>query len=174
MTCGSLSVPGQRSRREPQSRCNSTALALLRRVAAEPDFGWEPLVRTVHQQEGIPYWDTASDLALITGWGNPDPPRMQQLCDDLDVDEDRIAQRCFRLGLAQTRVEVVDRVGADENGHLHPIAQISRDKTSGAVWVLAITPTARSCTCPPIPPRARPPPATVSRIAASLRPRRTR
>lgn len=117
----------------------NTALALLRRVAAEPDFDWDPLVRMVHQHEGIPYWDTASDLALITGWGAVDPPRMQQLCDTLGIDEDRIAQRCLKLELARTRVEVVDRFGADEQGALYLNARISTDKTSAAVWVLAVS-----------------------------------
>ncbi|MBC7299934.1 MAG: hypothetical protein H5T78_03150 [Nocardia sp.] len=114
------------------------ALDMLRRVASQPDFEWEPFVRTVHAQEGLPYWDTAADLALITGWGEIDPPRMRQLCEQIGADEDQIASRCILLKLAETRAEVVDRFGADEDGALYLNAMLSRDKVAVAVWVLVL------------------------------------
>lgn len=115
------------------------ALDMLRRLVAEPGFEWEPMVRLVHQQEGLHYWDTDSDAALITAWGAQDPPRMRQLCDQLGVSEERIAMRCMTLDLAGSRVEVVDRFGADSHGALYRNAMMSRDKLSAAVWVLVLT-----------------------------------
>ncbi|WP_378736722.1 hypothetical protein [Nocardia brasiliensis] len=117
----------------------TTALRKLRQMATSPDFDWEDTARTAHALEGIAYWDAAADEQLIHAWAANPPPSMSELVAALGISERDIAKRCLWLELAQTRIEVVDRFGAEPGGVLDKQTRLGQDIASTAVAILVLT-----------------------------------
>ncbi|QIS02703.1 hypothetical protein F5X71_10550 [Nocardia brasiliensis] len=121
------------------SYSSAVALRKLRQMASAPEFDWETLAREAHAFAYKPYWDASTDERLILAWARNPAPTMAALVEEFGVGEQDIARRCIALELAQTRVEVVDHLGAELGGDLAYQARLGRDKANTAVGVLAIT-----------------------------------
>ncbi|MGY2025979.1 hypothetical protein [Nocardia gipuzkoensis] len=115
------------------------ALRKLRQMASAPEFDWETLAREAHTFRNLPYWDASTDERLILAWARNPAPTMAALVEEFGVGEQDIARRCIALELAQTRVEIVDHLGAEPGGDLAYQARLGRDKANTAVGVLVIT-----------------------------------
>ncbi|WP_159850866.1 hypothetical protein, partial [Nocardia sp. CY41] len=118
---------------------SAVALRKLRQMASEPGFDWEPLARDAHAFANKPYWDARTDERLILAWARNPAPSMAELVEEFGVGEQDIARRCIALELAQTRVEIVDHLGAEPRGDLAYQARLGRDKANTAVGVLVLT-----------------------------------
>ncbi|MGQ4601618.1 hypothetical protein [Nocardia sp. R6R-6] len=121
------------------SYSSAVAMRKLRQMASEPGFDWENLARNAHTFANRPYWDASTDERLILAWARNPAPTMAALVEEFGVGEQDIARRCIALELAQTRVEVVDHLGAEPGGDLAYQARLGRDKANTAVGVLVIT-----------------------------------
>ena len=83
-----------------------------------PSYDWECLLSEYERSRGRHLWLPEDDALLRRGWRGQDP--LPVLADWIDVSEHAVVQRLIRLGIAESLVEVVDRLGSRKNG---PVAQ---------------------------------------------------
>ncbi|WP_280470651.1 hypothetical protein [Nocardia farcinica] len=130
--------PASQKRPSAKSRKSGSAMARLRKGLANPAYDWRKRARDAHTREGIPYWDNAADNRLIQAWMEGGIG-MGPLAAALGVEEVHVAQRLVDLGLAGSRHQVVDRLGATGGGALALQAALERDISSAALHLLIVT-----------------------------------
>ncbi|MFD4444698.1 hypothetical protein ACFWPK_33455 [Nocardia sp. NPDC058519] len=121
-------------------------------LALDPHHDWESIARRRHIEQELPYWDDAADELLARAWAETAPrsrwkpgrragagSRMRELENTLDIHEHEIADRLRCKGLASSRLEVVQRLGAAADGYLAAQARLITDRDGATVHVLVVT-----------------------------------
>ncbi len=116
----------------------SEALNRLREyVQTKTNDEWLANVFAWHQSLGTPLWDGGSDERLRTAW-SAGSPTLPALTEELGFREDQVAKRFIHLGLAETTVQLVERLGCTPDGLIAIRARLARDATAARLWVLTM------------------------------------
>ncbi|MFE3195912.1 hypothetical protein ACFXHA_43420 [Nocardia sp. NPDC059240] len=142
---------------DPDPGSTRSAWSRLREeLALDPDYDWEPVVRRHHDAEQLPYWDEAADELLERTWAHAapvvpagrwpwnrakqEPPRhLAQLEEALGIHEFEIFKRLRYKALTTDICEVVERLGAAENGVVAARARILADRHAVTLYMLVVT-----------------------------------
>lgn len=104
----------------------------------DPQWDWLPHVEAHHEARGLPLW-SADDVAEVHQAWKDGQPGLEELADELGVDEERIASRMVRDGLAGSLAEVVQRMGCSAGGALGARARVALYREDTTLWVLMVT-----------------------------------
>ncbi|MGW2410454.1 hypothetical protein ACWCXK_39025 [Streptomyces sp. NPDC001739] len=79
-------------------------------------YDWESVLRSRLLDDGIRYWSAEDDAAFTEAWTARCP--LPELARRFQCGERAVAEQMMRLGLADTLIEVVNRLGAEPGGTL--------------------------------------------------------
>lgn len=112
--------------------------AVREALQAEPQWDWLPNVEAHHEARGLPLW-SSDDVGEIRSAWESSSPSLPELADELGVDEERIAARLVRDGLAGSLADVVGRMGCTPGGALEARVRVAQYREDTTLWVLTVT-----------------------------------
>ncbi|MQA10756.1 MAG: hypothetical protein GEU98_19825 [Pseudonocardiaceae bacterium] len=109
---------------------------LRERLAAGDGYDWLAVLREHSRAEGQHFFTGEDERLLLRAWDERTP--LRELVGQLSASETHIARHLIVLGLAHGVADVVERLGATEEGTLDVRMRLAVDRAASSVWVLVV------------------------------------
>ncbi|MFI5782665.1 hypothetical protein [Nocardia sp. NPDC051570] len=103
---------------------------------ARPRWDWMTVVRDWQQHRREDLWSVADTQAATKAWATHTP--LAELAQRLSTSETSTVRLLIQLGLAETRTDVINRLGATPGAALALREQMANDRTACAIWILTV------------------------------------
>lgn len=115
-----------------------TAVRRLRELlAADPGYDWQAALTKSMRTKGTRSRTDAATARLLEAW-EAGAPTLPDLARELGHDEAQLVRHLMTLRLADSLVEVVDRLGCSPDGLVEQRYRFARDVASASAWVLTV------------------------------------